>query len=181
MFQYPLRCLIVRFRQVSRPRDFYFNCWIALKFVGTSETALPRCLSNFKAMWWFKLPISQLRGFARSYDKASFWILKQRPAFGFDALSLLCSPATIELTTCRHHKCCYVFRREEFSPLVHWQCREIMENTNIFFLRASGDAKGYRGSLTTDALPIAAIHKWELLNAILLIQIVRVRLHRPIV
>ena len=38
---------------------------------------LPRCLSNFKAMWWFKLPISRLRDFTRTCDKMCHRILKQ--------------------------------------------------------------------------------------------------------
>ena len=33
--------------------------------------------SNFKAMRYFELPISQLRDFTRSYDKASYRILKR--------------------------------------------------------------------------------------------------------
>ena len=32
----------------------------------TSATVLAMCLSNSKAIWWFKLPISQLRGLTRS-------------------------------------------------------------------------------------------------------------------
>ena len=44
---------------------------------GTSATLLPRCLSNFKAIWWFKLPISRRRDLTRSYDKASYRILKR--------------------------------------------------------------------------------------------------------
>ena len=46
---------------------------------GTSAAVLPTCQSNFKAMRWFKLPISQLRDFARSYDKTSYRILKRGP------------------------------------------------------------------------------------------------------
>ena len=42
----------------------------------TSATMLPMCLSNFKAMRQFKLPISRLRDFTRSYDKTSYSILK---------------------------------------------------------------------------------------------------------
>ena len=44
---------------------------------GTSAALLPRRLSNFKAMWKFKLPISRLRDFTRSYDKTSYRILKR--------------------------------------------------------------------------------------------------------
>ena len=45
----------------------------------TVQALLPMCLSNFEAMWWFKLPISRLRDFTRSYDKTSYWILKRGP------------------------------------------------------------------------------------------------------
>ena len=42
---------------------------------GTSAAVL----SNFKAMRKFKLRISRLRDFTRSYDKTSYWILKRGP------------------------------------------------------------------------------------------------------
>ena len=38
-----------------------------------------QCLSNFKAMRWFRLPISRLRDFTGSYDKTSYRISKQGP------------------------------------------------------------------------------------------------------
>ena len=41
---------------------------------GTSAALLSKCLSNFKAMRWFKLPISRLRDFMWSYDKTSYRI-----------------------------------------------------------------------------------------------------------
>ena len=44
---------------------------------GISATLLPRCLLNFKAIRWFKLPISRVRFLTRSYDKASYRILKR--------------------------------------------------------------------------------------------------------
>ena len=46
---------------------------------GTSAALLPMCLSNFKAMRWFKLSISRLRDFTRSYHKTSYRILKVVP------------------------------------------------------------------------------------------------------
>ena len=46
--QYPKRRLIVRSREVSKPRDLYLEL-------------LPMCLSNFKAIRQFKVPISWLR------------------------------------------------------------------------------------------------------------------------
>ena len=39
---------------------------------GTSAAGLPKCLSNFKAMRKFELPISRLRDFTRSYVQKSF-------------------------------------------------------------------------------------------------------------
>ena len=51
-FQYPIR------RPIARSR--------------TSIAVLPMCLSNFKATRWFKLPITRLRVFMRSYDKMSY-------------------------------------------------------------------------------------------------------------
>ena len=38
------------------------------------------CLSNFKAIRQFKVPISWLRDFTRSYEKTSFRILRRGPA-----------------------------------------------------------------------------------------------------
>ena len=46
---------------------------------GTSAILLPKHPSNFKAMWRFKLPISWLRVFTRSYNNASYQILKRDP------------------------------------------------------------------------------------------------------
>ena len=46
---------------------------------GTSAALLPMCLSNFKAIRLFKVPISWLRDFTRSYDKTSFRILRRGP------------------------------------------------------------------------------------------------------
>ena len=39
------------------------------------------CLSNFKAIRQFKVPISWLRDFTRSYEKTSFRILRRGPAY----------------------------------------------------------------------------------------------------
>ena len=39
------------------------------------------CLSNFKAIRQFKVPISWLRDFTRSYDKTSFRILRRGPDY----------------------------------------------------------------------------------------------------
>ena len=42
---------------------------------------LPMCLSNFKAIRQFKVPISWLRYFTRSYEKTSFRILRRGPGY----------------------------------------------------------------------------------------------------
>ena len=46
---------------------------------GTSAALLPMCLSNFKAIRRFKVQISWLRVFTRSYEKTSFRILRRGP------------------------------------------------------------------------------------------------------
>ena len=46
---------------------------------GASAALLPMCLSNFKAIRQFKVPISWLRDFTRSYDKTYFRILRRGP------------------------------------------------------------------------------------------------------
>ena len=46
---------------------------------GILAAMLPRCLLNFKMMW-FKRPISLLQEFARSCKKPSYWTLRQAPA-----------------------------------------------------------------------------------------------------
>ena len=50
---------------------------------GTSAALLPKCLSNFKAIRQFKVPISWLRDFTRSYEKTSFRILRWGPGCHF--------------------------------------------------------------------------------------------------
>ena len=56
--------------------------WSLWKLTGTSAALPPRSLSNFRAILWFKLPISRLRDFTRSYDKTSYRILKWGPGRG---------------------------------------------------------------------------------------------------
>ena len=53
---------------------------------GTSAAMLPMCLSNFKVMRSFKLPISRLRVFTRSYIRRLSDIeTVPRPGFRFDS------------------------------------------------------------------------------------------------
>ena len=73
--QYPKRLLSVRYRKV-----FVFRIVRSLwNLTGTSAAVLPMCLSNFKAIRQFKVPISWLRDFTRSYEKTSFRILRRGP------------------------------------------------------------------------------------------------------
>ena len=46
---------------------------------GTSAALLPMCLSNFKAIRRFKVQISWLRDFTRSYEETYFRILRRCP------------------------------------------------------------------------------------------------------
>ena len=50
-----------------------------LNMTGTSAALLPMCLSDFKAMRQFKVPMSWLRDFTRSCDKTSLRILRRGP------------------------------------------------------------------------------------------------------
>ena len=47
------------------------------------------CLSNFKAIRQFKVPISWLRDFTRSYEKTSFRILRRGPGFFINVSAIL--------------------------------------------------------------------------------------------
>ena len=59
---------------------FVFRIIISLlNLTGTSAALLPRYLSNFKPMRWFKLSISRLQNFTRSYDKTFYRILERGP------------------------------------------------------------------------------------------------------
>ena len=71
------------FRKISLSLEaarFVFRIVRSLwNLTGTSAAVLPMCLSNFKTIWQFKVPISWLRDFTRSYEKTSFRILRQGP------------------------------------------------------------------------------------------------------
>ena len=49
------------------------------KLTGTSAALLSRCLSDLRVIIQSRIQISQLRDFARSYNKMSYLILKQGP------------------------------------------------------------------------------------------------------
>ena len=61
--------------KISRSREMHIVIFWSLWNV----TVLPMRLSTFKAMRKFKLPISYLRAFVRSYDKTTYRILKRGP------------------------------------------------------------------------------------------------------
>ena len=71
------------FRKISSSLEaarFVFRIVRSLwNLTGTSAAVLPMCLSNFKAIRQFKVPISWLRDLTRSYEKTSFRILRRGP------------------------------------------------------------------------------------------------------
>ena len=87
LFQYPIIRLIIRSHQAAR---FVFRIARLL----WNLTVLPMCLSNSKAMRWFKLPISRLR------NSETYWILKQGPN-SLNCHENLCinSPSTFKPST----------------------------------------------------------------------------------
>ena len=69
LFQYQIRRLIWRSQSLHAAR-FVFRSVRSLRILTcTSAAVLSMCLSNFKAVRQFKLPILRLRDFTRSYDK----------------------------------------------------------------------------------------------------------------
>ena len=77
-FQYPIRRLIVRSREVSKPRDRQFK--LSYRYEIWQARRQQWCLSNFRAIGLFWIQISRHRDFTRSYDKTSYRILKRDPA-----------------------------------------------------------------------------------------------------
>ena len=71
------------FRKISSSLEaarFVFRIVRSLwNLTGTSAAVLPMCLSNFKAIRQFKVPIPWLRYFTRSYENTSFRILRRGP------------------------------------------------------------------------------------------------------
>ena len=74
----PLRKITWRFETARFVFRIVRSLW---NLTSTLAAMLPMCPSNFKAMRWFKLPISRLRDSMRSYDKTSYWILKRGPGW----------------------------------------------------------------------------------------------------
>ena len=78
LFQYPTIRVYCYFLQSLEAARFVFRIVRSLwNLIGTSAAVLLKCLSNYKAMPKFKLPISRLRDLRSSYDKTSYRILKQ--------------------------------------------------------------------------------------------------------
>ena len=75
------------FRKISSSLEaarFVFRIVRSLwNLTGTSAAVLPMCLSNFKTIRQFKVQISWLRDFTRSYEKTSFRILRRGPGSVF--------------------------------------------------------------------------------------------------
>ena len=73
------------FRKISLSLEaakFVFRIVRSLwNLTGTSAAVLPMCPSNFKAIQQFKVPISWLRDFTRSYEKTSLHILRRGPGW----------------------------------------------------------------------------------------------------
>ena len=71
------------YRQISQSlEDARSSVKMPLSFwhlTGTSTALLPRYLSNFRSIGQFWIQISRLRGFARSYDKTPYRVLKHGP------------------------------------------------------------------------------------------------------
>ena len=55
---------------------------------GTSAAALPRCLSNFRAILPLQRPISRLRDFTRSCGKTSYRLVNRGPEWNESAAIL---------------------------------------------------------------------------------------------
>ena len=83
-FQYPIRRLNVRYREVSKPRDLYVELSDRSEIWQAHRQHCCRCacqISKYIVMRSFKLyqSISRLRDFTRSYGKTSYQTLKRCP------------------------------------------------------------------------------------------------------
>ena len=72
-----------RFIYSLAPSRFHDTLTLASVCLIVRDPVLPMCLSNFKAIRQFKVPISWLRDFTRSYEKTSFRILRRGPGTCF--------------------------------------------------------------------------------------------------
>ena len=100
---------------------FIESLWI---LTSTSAALLPICLSNFRAIMQFYIQISQLKDFARSYNKMSYQILKQGPdlcqwittaltnalwlleKYNIFAAMIICKQLIFFIQRILHWKCC---------------------------------------------------------------------------
>ena len=111
-------------REVSKPRDLR-SLW---NFTGTSAALLPKCLSNFKAIRLFKLPISWLRDFKRSYVETSYRILKRGPA---------CLSNRVRGNQCSNHS--DVRARLVILNLSHTLHTNVQQNIHCYFWETDQD------------------------------------------
>ena len=79
MIQYPIkRPVIHKISQSLKATTFVFRTVQSFwNLTDVSAAILPRRLSHFKAIHWFKLPISRVRDFTRSYVNPCYRILKR--------------------------------------------------------------------------------------------------------
>ena len=103
------------FRKISSSLEaarFVFRIVRSLwNLTGTSAAVLPMCLSNFKTIRQFKVPISWLRDFTRSYEKTSFRILRRGPG-RWSYHNGLRHPTTW------HHLPCFSWKRKTLQQLL---------------------------------------------------------------
>ena len=120
LFQNTIRCLIIRSHEVSKPWDWY------LELSDHSEIWQAPQQHCCRGACQFKLPISRLQGFTKSYDKKSNPILKwgpgllwghhgKREVIVLTALSWLETPEVITWTTSMG------WCKKDVTPLLtHW-------------------------------------------------------------
>ena len=107
------------FRKISLSLEaarFVFRIVRSLwNLTGTSAAVLPMCLSNFKAIRQFKVPISWLRDFTRSYEKTSFRILRRGPASVHYAVKMKGFKRQFFFTFCHFCECSLI----SCTPFTH--------------------------------------------------------------
>ena len=77
----------VRSREVSKPWDLYVELSDRSKIWQPPRQHCCRCACQI-SKWSFKLPISRLRDFTRSYSETSYQILKRCPGQDSDSIPI---------------------------------------------------------------------------------------------
>ena len=76
--------------QSLKAKRFIFKIiWSLWILTGVLAAVMPRHLSNFKAICWFNLLMSQLRDLTRSLDKTHCWILQLLYVFPNEAMDMI--------------------------------------------------------------------------------------------